>query len=376
MKDPRVEKLARYLLTRAVKVRRGELVYIESKGDLSRELTLELVSIVSELGGMPVMFDFSGEFMRRMLLNMDEAQIRTFAAFHLGIMKQADAFISVRGDNHAFPLSDVPDDKRAMWQTHFWKPVHIEERVNNTRWCVVRYPNNSMADGAGMAQEPFSDFYFNACLTNYERMSKAMDPLVALMDRTDKVRIVGPGTDISFSIKGIPAIKCDGEKNVPDGEVYTAPVSGSMNGTITYNVPSMNDGELFTGVCYVVKNGKIVKATCAGGDEAHLNQLHDVDEGAREFGEFAIAVNPCITDPMKDILFDEKIRGSFHLTPGQAYENADNGNESKMHWDQVQIQTPAYGGGEIWFDGVLVRKDGIFVLPELEGLNPEALTAS
>ena len=198
-----------------------------------------------------------------------------------------------------------------------------------------------------------------------------MDTLVDLMNQTDKVNIKGSGTDLEFSIKDIPAIKCDGKMNIPDGEVYTAPVKYSMNGYITYNTASMEEGFTYDNIYFEVENGKIVKATA--NDTVRINAHLDTDEGARYFGEFAIGVNPYILEPMKDTLFDEKIAGSFHLTPGMCYEDAPNGNKSAVHWDLVMIQRPEYGGGEIWFDDVLIRKDGIFVIPELEPLNPENL---
>ena len=228
-----------------------------------------------------------------------------------------------------------------------------------------------MAQLAGSSLEKFEDFYFDVCTMDYKKMSKAMDPLVDLMNRTDKVRIEGPGTDLTFSIKGIGAVKCDGRMNIPDGEVYTAPVRESMNGVISYNTPSEEQGFTYENIVFEVKDGKIVKAT--SNDDKKINDLLDVDEGARYFGEFALGVNPYILDPMKDTLFDEKICGSFHLTPGMCYEDAPNGNTSANHWDLVMIQRPEYGGGRIWFDDVLIREDGIFVLPELEGLNPENL---
>ena len=202
-------------------------------------------------------------------------------------------------------------------------------------------------------------------------MSRAMDSLKALMDKTDKVRLVAQNTDLTFSIKGIPAIKCDGERNIPDGEVYTAPVRDSINGKISYNTPSEYQGFKYENISFEIENGKIVKATA--NNEDRINNLLDTDEGARYFGEFAIGVNPFVLEPMLDILFDEKIAGSFHLTPGMAYEDANNGNKSAIHWDLVMIQRPEYGGGEIWFDDKLIRKDGMFVIDELKCLNPENL---
>lgn len=222
-----------------------------------------------------------------------------------------------------------------------------------------------------MSTEAFEDYYFNVCNLDYSKMDKALDSLKALMERTDKVRIVGKGTDLEFSIKGIPAVKCAGEMNIPDGEIYTAPVNNSVNGVISYNTPSLRDGFTFENVVLKFKDGRIVEAT--SNDTERINKIFDIDEGARYVGEFAIGVNPYITVPMKDTLFDEKIAGSFHFTPGSCYDDADNGNQSALHWDLVCIQTPEYGGGEMYFDGVLIRKDGRFVLPELECLNPENL---
>ena len=202
-------------------------------------------------------------------------------------------------------------------------------------------------------------------------MSKAMDKLVDLMNKTDKVRLVSKDTDISFSIKDIPAIKCAGEMNIPDGEVYTAPVKDSVNGVITYNTPSLHSGFTYENIQLTFKDGKIIKATANNTEK--INEVFDIDEGARFVGEFAIGVNPYILEPMKDTLFDEKITGSIHFTPGACYEDAPNGNDSALHWDLVLIQRPEYGGGEIYFDDVLIRKDGIFVLDELKCLNPENL---
>ena len=247
----------------------------------------------------------------------------------------------------------------------------LDYRVNRTKWVILRYPNPSMAQLANMSQEAFEEFFFNVCTLDYKKMSRAMDTLVELMNRTDKVHLVGPGTDLKFSIKDIPAVKCDGLRNIPDGEVYTAPVLESMNGVISYNTPSEEQGYTYENIRFEIKKGKIVKAT-ANNDEK-INALLDTDEGARYFGEFAIGVNPYVLTPMKDTLFDEKICGSFHLTPGMCYEDAPNGNKSAVHWDLVMIQRPEYGGGEIWFDDILIRKDGLFVVDELKCLNPENL---
>ena len=222
-----------------------------------------------------------------------------------------------------------------------------------------------------MSSRAFEDFYYDVCNLDYAKMSAAMDALVARLARTDSVHIIGPGTDLRFSIKGIPAVKCAGECNIPDGEVYTAPVRESVNGIITYNTPSLYQGTVFEHVSFTFERGKIVQATA--NETEKLNAILDADEGARYIGELGIGVNPYITKPMKDILFDEKISGSIHFTPGSCYEDAPNGNDSTIHWDLVLIQTPEYGGGEIYFDDELIRKDGLFVPEDLQCLNPDAL---
>ena len=284
-------------------------------------------------------------------------------------MQGMDAYIAIRGNENTAELSDVPSEKLNLYN-RLTTPT-LDYRVNKTKWVILRYPNPSMAQLANMSQEAFEDFFFNVCTLDYKKMSRAMDSLVNVMNRTDKVRLVGPDTDLTFSIKDIPAIKCDGLRNIPDGEVYTAPVRESMNGVISYNTPSEEQGFTYENIRFEIKDGKIIKAT-ANNDE-RINALLDTDEGARYFGEFAIGVNPFVLDPMKDTLFDEKICGSFHLTPGMCYEDAPNGNKSAVHWDLVMIQRPEYGGGEIWFDDVLIRKDGLFVIDELKCLNPENL---
>jgi aminopeptidase len=229
-----------------------------------------------------------------------------------------------------------------------------------------------MAQQAGMSTDAFEKFYFDVCTMDYPRMQKAAEPLRELMMKTDRVEIKGPGTDISFSIKDIGVRQSYGLRNIPDGECFTSPVRDSVNGVVQYNTVSLYQGTEFKDVRLVCKDGKVVEAH-AGDKTDKMNEILDTDEGARYFGEWALGYNPYILHPMKDTLFDEKIGGSFHMTPGNAYDDADNGNRSAVHWDIVCIQRPEYGGGEIYFDGRLIRKDGIFVVPELEGLNPDRL---
>ncbi|WP_026693627.1 aminopeptidase [Peribacillus kribbensis] len=370
MKDPRIETLAKNLINYSVKLQKGEKVLIENFG-LQRELVTALVKEAYAAGGYPFVLLKDAQVDRAMFMGAQEEQYSMIADFEANVMANMDAYIGLRSGDNINEQADVPADKMKIYGDTVGKKVHREIRVPKTRWVVLRYPTSSMAQLAKMSTEAFEDFYFDVCNLDYSKMDKAMDSLVALMDKTDKVRITGPGTDLTFSIKDIPSIKCSGQMNIPDGEVYTAPVRDSVNGTVTYNTPSPYHGFTFENVKLTFKDGKIVEAE--SNDTERINKIFDTDEGARFVGEFAIGVNPYIQTPMQDILFDEKIDGSFHFTPGQCYDEAYNGNHSNIHWDMVNIQRPEYGGGEIYFDDVLIRKDGKFVLPELEQLNPENL---
>ena len=367
--DERIKKLSKLLVEFSTEIQPGEKCLIEYNGDSTRNLVRQLVKDVYRVGGIPFVRSSDTRIEREILLNCSEEQLLFMQECQLKEMMGMDAYIAVRGNDNSSELSDVPSEKLNLYNK-ILDPVQ-DYRVNKTKWVILRYPNPSMAQLAGTSLEAFEGFYFDVCTMDYSKMDKAMDALVALMDKTDKVHLKGPGTDLAFSIKGIPAIKCSGKMNIPDGEVFTAPVRNSINGIISYNTPSEEQGFTYENIVFEIKDGKIIKATANNNER--INALLDTDEGARYFGEFAIGVNPYVMNPMKDTLFDEKICGSFHLTPGMAYEEAPNGNTSAVHWDLVMIQRPEYGGGEIWFDDVLIRKDGLFVLPELDCLNPENL---
>ncbi len=369
MKDPRIEKLSQLLVQYSMSIQPGEKVLIDYTGPGAKALVCPLIEDIYRAGGKPYVTHRDDNITRALLMQADEEQLQYQADQDLAFMKGMDAYVAIRGTENIYAQADVPLEKLALYEK-ITEPV-LNQRVDHTKWVVMRWPDPSMAQLAGMSVEAFEDFYFQVCTLDYEKMDEAMKPLQALMEKTDQVHIKGPGTDLTFSIKGIPAVRCSGTCNIPDGEVYTAPVKESMNGYISYNTPSHEQGFTFEEIRFEIKDGKIIKATA--NDDERINQLLDTDEGARYFGEFAIGVNPYVLEPMKDTLFDEKICGSFHLTPGMCYEDAPNGNKSAVHWDLVNIQRPEYGGGEIYFDDVLIRKDGLFVLPELLGLNPENL---
>ena len=368
MSDPRYTQLAEVLTGFSTTLKKGERVLIDAF-DVPDAFTIALVRAARDCGAMPYVNVQRARITRELLQGATAEQYAVTAEVELCRMQQMQAYIAVRGSENIFETSDVP---AALAQTvaKTLKPV-LDYRVNKTKWVVLRWPSSAMAQQAGMSTTAFEDFYFRVCTFDYKRYGPGMKALADLMRQTDRVHLKGPGTDLKFSIKGVGAVPCGGERNIPDGEVFSCPIKDSVEGVIQYNAPTIYLGTTFDSIRLVFKHGKIVEAT--SNNTKRLNEILDTDDGARYIGEFAIGFNPHILEPMRDILFDEKIAGSFHFTPGQAYEQAGNGNKSAVHWDMVNIQRPEYGGGEIWFDGKLIRKDGLFTLPALKKLNPDQL---
>ena len=363
------QKLAKTLCGHSTKIAAGEHVMVDA-AETPPEMLEALVDEISARGAFAHVKISHPRVSRRLALAATPESLAVDAEAALSQIKKMSAYIAIRGAENIFENSDVPQEKMALAAAAMKEA--LDWRVRNTKWVVLRWPTPSMAQLAQMSSEAFEKFYFDVCTMDYSKMAEGMLAMKELMERTDSVRIAGDGTDLRFSIKSMPAIGCGGQYNIPDGEIFTAPVLDSVEGVITYNAPTVYNGVSFDAVRLEFKGGKIVKASAAG-NAAKLGEILDSDEGARRIGEFAMGFNPYITSPMRDILFDEKIAGSFHFTPGQAYEEADNGNRSRIHWDLVCIQTPEYGGGEIYFDGRLVRKDGLFIGAGIEKLNPEFL---
>ncbi|MBM7097767.1 aminopeptidase [Bacillus sp. H-16] len=368
MNDHRISQLADLLLDHSIGLKKGERILIKGHA-ASKPLMTELIDKTYERGGYPYIELLDDELGRHLSMGYEKEQLETQAAWALQRYKDVDAVIAVIAEENDAEMAEVPGEKFQL-RGEVFKPVQ-EFYINNRRWVLLNYPTPALAQKAGMSTKAFTDFLLNVCTADYKKMEKAFAPLKELMEKTDRVRITGPGTDLSFSIKDIPVVPCAGEANIPDGEIYTAPVKDSVNGTITFNTPCPYLGVTYHNVSLTFEKGRIVEANADRKEK--LEEILNTDEGARYAGEFAIGVNPYILHPMGDILFDEKIGGSLHFTPGEAYEDADNGNRSSVHWDMVLIQREEYGGGEIYFDDVLVRKDGIFVPGELQGLNPEKL---
>jgi aminopeptidase len=368
MTDPRYTRLAELLVRYSMELQKGEKVLLDMI-DVPDQFTVEMIRAVRGVGAIPLVETRHTRVAREILMATDPEHAELVRDVEMFRMKRMQAYVAVRGSNNANENSDVPSERMALY-TRTLRPV-LNYRVNKTRWVVLRWPSPSMAQAANMSTENFENFYFDVCTMDYRKMAKAMMPLEKRMKSADKVQIKGPGTNLSFSIKGIGAKSCNGKLNIPDGEVFSCPVKNSVNGTIQFNTPTLYSGTRFENVRLQFENGKVVDSS--SNNQKRLTEILDTDAGARYVGEFALGFNPHIENPMCDILFDEKIAGSLHFTPGQAYEIADNGNRSAVHWDMVLIQRPEWGGGEVWFDDELIRKDGLFVPKDLKPLNPDNL---
>lgn len=368
-KDNRLTLLAQNILQNSVRLQPGEKIYLETSGCQTVDFLTVLTEETVKLGGIPFYY-YNDTLLRNALLNnATDGQISGHARLHAQIMAQMDAYIGIRCKDNPVDELQPGMAQNTTYSRLYTRPVHIETRIPKTRWCLLRYPTPVMAFQAGMTTADFEDFFFNACLTDYRQMRETAQPLVKRLEQAERVHIIAPETDLYFSVKGIPVTACCGLRNIPDGEVYTAPVADSVNGKIKFNTVSAHGGRMFANIALTFDNGKVVKASAdSHGDD--LQKILDTDAGARYTGEFAFGLNPAIKHAIGDALFDEKIAGSFHLALGNYCGNADNGNHSAIHWDLVQIQTPEYGGGEIWLDDVLIRKDGLFVPADLQGLNP------
>jgi aminopeptidase len=367
MPDPRINQLADLLLDHSCRIEKGEKVLIEAFDLPDSTLVCRLIEGATARGAVPLVSWKSNAVLRSLYKTATEESMKLAGELESARMEKVQTYIGVRGSANSSQFADVPHEKMDLYQEHWWKTVHTDVRIAKTKWVVLRYPTDSFAQAANMSTPAFEDFYFDVCTADYAAMQKAQEPLAARMRAADRVRIVAAGTELEFSIKDIPVIPCWGERNIPDGEVFTAPVRESINGRIRFNTQSRYQGTVFDNIEFEFKDGKIVSAKA--NETKKINEILDSDEGGRYIGEWAIGVNNRVRHPMLDTLFDEKIGGSFHLTPGNAYEIADNGNRSRIHWDLVQIQRPDYGGGEIWFDGDLLRKDGRFIPKDLQGLN-------
>lgn len=359
-----LEKLSSTIVNYSLKLKKNEKVLITSYNECT-DLILCLIDEINKVEAIPFVRIKNDVINAKMLEITNDERIKALKKLKEEEVDNYDAFINIKYTTNDYEQMNVESDIVKKIGEATLKSNQV--RINKRKWTLLNYPSRLDAYKASMSSGDYRKFAFDVMNLNYEEMNERIKPLKELMEKTDKVRIVSPNTDITFSIKGMPVIPCVGTANIPDGEIYTAPIKESVNGKITYNVKSPYNGFTFENVSFTFKDGKIEEAKC--NNQEKIEEILNTDDGSRYIGEFSLGLNPMILHPMGDILFDEKIIGSIHFTPGSAYQDAFNGNESSVHWDLVLIQRKEYGGGEIYFDDTLIRKDGLFVLPELLHLN-------
>jgi len=373
MEFDRLDVLAERMANYSLKMKRGERCLIAA-GHSAMPLVKAFAEACVQAGAIPITYFMDEEITRLFLVSLpqDDDKILTEAIgtyvnpLHL-MMDGVESVVIIRSKETDTPYAGATGKTLMAYQQQFGRLFH--RFTNEKKWIVLDWPTILQAEKAGMTYAEFYKFVMDISLVDYAAMYTAALPAKAILDAADRVQIKGPGTDLRFSKKGINTIIGAAANSYPDGELYTAPVRDSVEGYVTFTVPSIYMGQTFEGIHLEFKKGQIIKATCQKGSEEALNAIFKTDEGASYIGEFALGINPNVCQPMNDIHYDEKIAGSFHFTPGNCYNDAYNGNRSAIHWDQVCMQDLAHGGGEIWLDGQLLRKDGVFVMEGFRALN-------
>lgn len=370
--DSRYQTLAEIITKQVVSIQPGEKVLIEIT-NTEDQLAAALIREIYKAGGKPFYVQQRDCLKKSWLAGADEEILSLQAKWDRQRMEEMDVYIGLRLNENPYDLSGIPVEKEQIFRQCYEVPVHFETRLPKTRWLAMRVPNAAMALEASMGTAEFEDFYFRACSIDYREFARRMEPLAKRMEDADLIRIKGADVDLTFHKKGIPVCVCHGTRNLPAGEVFSAPIRDSVEGYIRYNVPSIFDHSKYEGIRLEFHKGRIMDVSCSSGDLCRLRSVFELDEGAGYIGEFAMGTNPFIDRVIGDILFDEKSAGSFHFTPGRSYDACGNENVSSVHWDLIYHMQPEYGGGEIWFDHDLIQRDGLYIPEDLQLLNPEKL---
>lgn len=371
MADARWSTLAETLLGHSIRLQPGELLWLETFDLETDEWTRQVAAGALRRGASVLVSQWTTPVHRELIRSGSTRSLDDWAAADMGRMDRVDAYVAVRGDVNPHEWAGVSPLAWNRYNERYLTPVHWQRRIPSKRWCVVRLPGPALAQQAGLPLEDLESMYWNSVELDYVRLRAALKPLAVRIGAARKVKITGEGTDLRFDLPGTPGVPCAGEMNLPDGEVFTAPVLESVNGIIQFNTRVYHQGSLYERIRLEFDGGRVVSASCASGDADRLRRVLDADEGASRVGEWAIGCNPKLHRPVGDALIDEKLAGSHHLALGFSYAEADNGNRSRIHWDLVQVGRPPWGATRIELDGEVLVEDGLFVDPSLDGLNPE-----
>lgn len=365
-------KLAKILLHHSVKIKPKETVTITTSDIGSTPLVKAVYIEALKAGAFPIvdtMFDF---FINRNVANGLSYQFYKHAnpwqqnyipeKLFSSLVDWTDAFIRIVSINNTKELTQVPKEKI----TNRMKLVrpYFDTLINRDRWILTYYPTEGMALEASMSYDALLEFYFKACLVDYGKMKQSLSKIEGVLDKAKTVQIIGKNTDLTFSVEGRLAKAAYGQRNIPDGEVFLAPVHQTVNGHVYFDFPSIYSGSEMSGIYMEFKNGKVIKAKAEQG-QAEVDAILSTDEGARYLGELGIGTNYNIKRAMKNTLFDEKIGGTIHLALGRSYEEErggapKNGNISAIHWDIVKNMK--LKGSVLSLDGRPLLKEGKFLI--------------
>lgn len=367
MSDIRLSKLAKVLVNYSLRLKKGDTFLIDSKTPcipLVREVYKEALLA----GALPILFNQMEDAAEILLKYGSDEQISYVPQHIIDVIKNIDADLTIWGSNNTKSLTNIDPAKiklRSQSMSEFHK-IYMERIGNGSlKWCGTQFPTHAHAMDAEMSLSEYEDFVYEAGHINCEdpvsewiRIHNEQQKLVDILNTKSDFEIKSKDTHLTLSTKGRIWINCDGKENFPDGEVFTSPVENSINGHIRYTFPAIYNGREVEDITLTFKDGKVVEAKAAKG-ENYLLQMLDIDEGSKFVGEFAIGTNYDIKKFTKNILFDEKIGGTIHIAVGAGMPECGSKNVSSLHWDMI---CDMMNGGEIYADGELLYKDGKFLI--------------
>jgi aminopeptidase len=365
MADQRIERLARLAVRYSVNTKKGDEVVIVS-GVEGAPLVRELYREALEAGAYPMVmagFDFTNDLFFK---HATDDQLQHVSPFRKFMYEKVDSLISVAIDTNTRSMSNVPPERMrqmSVSRTEIMKIFNERTKKGELKWVAVPFPCNALAQEGNMSLIDYEDFVYSSCLADrpdpikeWQKVAKFQDKIIARLKGVSELRFLGQDTDISMSIQGRRWENCKGDKNLPDGEVFTAPVEDSVDGEIRFTYPGIFMGREIEDIRLTFRKGKVVKAQAAKGEEL-LRELLKADAGACRLGEVAIGTNPGITRFTNNMLFDEKMGGTIHMALGNGYPETGAKNFSVIHWD---ILKDMRRNGRIYADGDLIYENGKF----------------
>jgi aminopeptidase len=362
-----LKKFAELIVKRSLSLKRGDLLLIRTT-PISLPLLKEVFRQALIEGAFPVVrAELDG--LRELFLKEAPEDVLTFLSpFEVEEQNRADAILTIDAPYNTRCLNGVPPQKQTSWQRSKGKLTQIfmeRDGKGDLKWCYTRFPNQANAQDAGMSLEDYADFVFSSLhleeedpASFWDEVARRQSRIISAIEKGKEIRVLGKGTDLTLKIEGRRWINGNGMRNLPDGEIFTAPIEESVQGHIFFSFPAIYQGREVEGIRLVFKDGRVVKAEARVGEE-FLKGILEIDQGARYVGEFAFGNNYGITRFTRDILFDEKMGGTLHLALGSAYPSTGGKNSSAIHWDMI---CDLREESEIRLDGEVIQRDSVWLI--------------